>query len=281
MIEEKRDPIALLDSGVGGLTVAREIIRFIPGKRIVYFGDTLHLPYGPRKRKEVEGFVFKIIDYLISEKRAGAIVIACNTASAFVLKKAQRFYAIPIFGTLIGACQKAVQESNKHRIAVIGTEGTIGSGAYQQALLELRPDLQIFVRACPRFVELVEAGQLSGDKIVRTAHYYLDDLREKDIDVLILGCTHFPYLMPVIRRVMGKGVNLINPAVEVAKEVKGSLNLSGNIAVDLDMAGHEFMVSDKKKVSKLFLSEGRKYLELCNLNFTERNIFIEEEEDGR
>ncbi|MDI3548193.1 MAG: glutamate racemase [Halanaerobiales bacterium] len=284
MVKEGNRPIGLLDSGVGGLTVAREIALSLPEEELVYYGDTLHLPYGPRTREEVRGFVFKIIDFLIEEKRAKTIVLACNTATAFTLEEARRRYPVPVFGTLDGACKKAVRESRNQKIGVIGTEGTINSQAYQRALLELDERLQVFATACPRFVELVEEGNFAGREVFDTANRYLDGLKGAGIDVLILGCTHFPYLIPVIRRVMGDKVTLINPAVEMAGEVKKWLKQEGlarqNGSHQEQISQQEFLISDMKRISKTFLEKGSKFLKLPSLNFTEKNIFEGEEDDS-
>jgi len=202
-------PIGMLDSGVGGLTVAREVMRLLPVEKLVYYGDTLHLPYGPRTRDEVRDYVYRIIDFLVEEKEVKIIVLACNTATAFLLEEARSLYKLPVFGTLDGACKRAIQETRGLKIGVIGTRGTIDSQAYQQALLRIDNRLEVFAVACPLFVELVERGLFEGKELTETAHRYLDDLREADIDVLILGCTHYPYLIPAIREVMGEDVILV------------------------------------------------------------------------
>jgi glutamate racemase len=270
-------PIGLLDSGVGGLTVAREIFKFLPEERMIYFGDTLHLPYGPRFMGEVREFVYRIIDFLLEEKKAKIIVLACNTATAVALEEARERYSVPIFGTIDGARRKAIELSVNNKIGVIGTEGTINSQAYQRALLEADKHLEVFSAACPAFVDLVEEGKFDGTEVEEMAHKYLDGLKKAGIDILILGCTHFPYLMPVIQRIMGEGVKLINPAVEVAREVKEALNIfnlyKGGGAINKDLSQQEFLVSDKGKISELFLREGSKFLQLPSLSFSEINIF--------
>lgn len=278
MSKEKR-PIALLDSGVGGLTVASEIVKFLPGEELVYFGDTLHLPYGDKSREEVRSYVFKIMEYLLQEKNARAVVLACNTASAYLLEEAQATFSLPIFGTIDGACRKAVEVSKNNRIGVIGTNGTINSWSYQDKLLEINSSLELFSQPCPRFVELVEEGKLKGEEIEETAHQYLDELKNDCIDVLILGCTHFPYLIPIIQKIMGNEVVLINPAVEVAREVAEVMNKDSKLHLkDGGINQQEFLVSDQKKVSTRFLKKGSSYLQLPSLNFKEKNIFTGGEE---
>lgn len=265
-------PIGMLDSGVGGLTVAREVIRSLPEEEIIYYGDTLHLPYGPRQREEVRSYVFQIIDFLLAERSVKAIVLACNTATAFTLHEAQKKYSIPVFGTLAGASKRAVEISQNRKIGVIGTEGTVNSQAFQSNLMKLDSDVKVFAAACPRFVELVEAGNFSGVEVEKTANRYLDGLKGAGIDTLILGCTHFPYLIPVIQKVMGEDVTLINPGVEVARDLMKSLNYP--LKSDHKRNGsQEFLVSDMFRISKTFLQEGSKFLKLSTLNFVERNIF--------
>ncbi len=269
--------IGLLDSGVGGLTVAREITRFLPRQRLIYYGDTLHLPYGPRDVEEVREFVFRIIDFLIEEKEAGIIVLACNTATAFTLAEAKERYPVPIFGTVAGATRKAVELTRNRKIGVIGTEGTISSRAYQKALLDRDRSLEVSAAACPDFVELVEEGKFDGPEVSRVAHHYLDGLKEEGVDTLILGCTHYPYLMPVIQGIMGDRVRLINPAVEMAREVKKVLTEMGLLNKEedkgRDIKQQEFLVSDMERVSKNFLRKGNRFLKLPSLEFREINIF--------
>ena len=272
---EKVRPIGILDSGVGGLTVGREIVRYLPDEKIVYYGDTLHLPYGKRLLKEVRYFVCQIIDFLLEEKQAKAIVLACNTATSAALTVVKDKYQVPIFGTIKSVIESAYQASNKKKIGVIGTEATINSQAYQKSLLNLDKKIKVFSAACPLFVELVEQGNFRGTEVKRIAHKYLDGLREAGIDVLILGCTHFPYLIPVIQEVMGEGVTLITSGKAMARNMSEVMKknniLNGNNYENI--AGQEFIVSDKRQISGKFLEKGREYLNLPSLKFKEYNIF--------
>lgn len=224
-------PIGIFDSGVGGLTVARSIIDQLPGESILYVGDTARGPYGPRPLAEVREFALEIMDKLVS---AGVktIVIACNTASSAMLRDARERYSIPVIEVIQPAVRRAVSASKTGNIGVIGTNATIESGAYLDAFAAA-PHLNIFSQACPRFVEFVERGETSGAEITKVAKEYLKPLQEKNIDTLVLGCTHYPLLTGVISYVMGNDVTLVSSAEETAKDLyrvlveKKLLNNSG------------------------------------------------------
>ncbi|MFN2341217.1 MAG: glutamate racemase [Halanaerobium sp.] len=273
-MEDSNRAIGLLDSGVGGLTVAREIFRLLPEEDIIYYGDTLHLPYGPKNLTLVRDYVEKIISYLISKKNVKAVVIACNTGTSAALEYVQQKFEIPIFGMIKSAAARAVEISDKQKIAVIGTEGTVNSSAYQNAILNLNKEAELYAEACPKFVDLVEEGKFDGEEVKKTALDYLSPLIEAEVDSLILGCTHFPYLTPLLRKIMGADVTLINPAHEMAVEVKKNL-------AEIDLlkeAGskdsvHKFIVSDRSRISRRFLEHGRRFLGLEALKFKEENIF--------
>lgn len=273
MLEDTDRAIGLLDSGVGGLTVAREIFKLLPAEDIIYYGDTLHLPYGPKDLNLVREYVEEIIKYLIEEKNVKAVVIACNTATSAALNYVQEKFNLPIFGMIDSAAEKAAALSQKRRVAVIGTEGTINSGAYQNAVKTLASDIKVYAEACPKFVELVEKGKFKGEKVEKTAQNYLASLISAEVDSLILGCTHFPYLTEVLQKTMGSEVNLINPAREMAFEVKSKLSESGLLKKKKQNGNHNFIVSDRSRISRQFLEHGRKFLGLENLNFKEENIF--------
>ena len=228
----KESPIGIFDSGVGGLTVARSIIDQLPGESILYVGDTARGPYGPRPLAEVRTFALEILDQLVA---AGckAIVIACNTASAAMLRDARERYDIPVLEVIQPAARRAVSASRSGNVGVIGTNATIESGAYLDAFAAA-PQLNISSVACPLFVEFVERGETSGAQITKIAKDYLQPLIDKKIDTLVLGCTHYPLLTGVISYVMGNEVTLVSSAEETAKDLyrtlveKDLLNLSGN-----------------------------------------------------
>mgnify|MGYP006277075397 FL=1 len=274
MLKDSNRAIGLLDSGVGGLTVAREIFKLLPQEDIIYYGDTLHLPYGPKDLTLVQEFVEEIISYLIEEKKVKAVVIACNTATSAALEYVQHKFEIPIFGMIKSAAARAVEISDKQKIAVIGTEGTVKSLAYQNAILNLNNEAELYAEACPKFVDLVEEGKFDGPEVEKTARRYLSPLIEAEVDSLILGCTHFPYLTPLLRKIMGDEVTLINPAHEMAVEVKNDLSRMGLLQrIEEENSVHSFIVSDRSRISRRFLEHGRRFLGLEALNFKEENIF--------
>ena len=245
-ILDKNAPVGVFDSGVGGLTVAREIMRQIPGERIVYFGDTARVPYGSKSKDTVIRYSRQIIRFLRTEN-VKAIVVACNTASAHALETVQKESDIPIIGVINAGARTAVRATRNGKIGVIGTEGTVGSGIYTEVMKKLRPDIEVTGKSCPLFVPLVEEGLLHDSVTDEIASRYLSVLKSKYIDTLVLGCTHYPLLRSTIGRVMGEDVTLVNPAYETALELRGLLNEQGlNREADLPLTGekYRFFVSD-------------------------------------
>ena len=210
-------PIGIFDSGVGGLTVARAVIDQLPKESILYLGDTARTPYGPRPLAEVRSFALEIMDQLVA---AGvkAIVIACNTESAAMLRDARERYSVPVIEVIQPAVRRAVSASRSGKIGVIGTQTTIDSKAYADAFAAA-PQLSITSIACPLFVEFVERGETSGAAITNVATEYLAPLVKEDVDTLVLGCTHYPLLTGVISYVMGNKVTLVSSAEETAKDL--------------------------------------------------------------
>lgn len=228
MIQTDRNaaPIGVFDSGVGGLTVAREIMRNLPNEHIVYFGDTARVPYGSKSKDTVIRYSRQIIRFLQSQK-VKAIVIACNTASALALETVEEEFDVPIIGVLKAGARAAADATVNKKVGVIGTESTINSRMYNKFIRELDPQIQLYGKACPLFVPLVEEGWLKDPVTEEVARRYLDELLEEDIDSLILGCTHYPLLRTLIRGVVGEKVNLVNPAYETAKELECLLEREG------------------------------------------------------
>jgi len=222
-------PIGIMDSGVGGLTVARAILDQLPGESIHYVGDTARGPYGPRPLAEVRQFSLEIMDRLVADG-VKLLVIACNSASAATLRDARERYEVPVVEVVHPAVRRAASATRNRRIGVIGTTMTITSGAYQDAFAAA-PDLAVFSAACPRFVEFVESGVTSGPDLLAAAREYLEPMRQAQIDTLVLGCTHYPLLTGVIAYVMGDEVTLVSSAEETAKDVYRTLT-----AADLLMA---------------------------------------------
>ena len=214
-------PIGIVDSGVGGLTVARAILDQLPHEPILYIGDTARGPYGPRPLAEVREFAIEIMDQLVTDG-VKMIVIACNSASAATLRDARERYDVPVIEVVHPAVRRAVAATRNGRIGVIGTEMTINSGAYNDAFAAAL-DVEIYSAACPRFVEFVESGVTGGDEILAVARQYLLPLQEADVDTLVLGCTHYPLLTGVLSYVMGDEVTLVSSAEETAKDVYRTL----------------------------------------------------------
>ncbi len=222
----KDRPVGVFDSGIGGLTVVRSMIDRLPGETIIYLGDDARWPYGPRDLDEVRGFARQIIDWLLSLD-VKLIVVACNTATAAFLEQAQEEYDIPLVGVVLPGARAAVECSRSGRIGVIGTKGTISSGAYKRALEHFDRNVTVFSTACPEFVEFVESGEVTGDRISEVALSYLDPMLDAGIDTLILGCTHYPLLEPLLQEVVGPDVTLISSAEETAREVDEILDRLG------------------------------------------------------
>ena len=210
-------PIGIFDSGVGGLTVARAILDQLPNESTLYIGDTARGPYGPRPLAEVRDFALESLDFLV-EQGVKALVIACNTASAAMLRDARERYSVPVIEVIQPAVRRAVAATRSGKVGVIGTRATIDSKAYLDAFAAA-PQLQIESIACPLFVEYVERGETSGAAITTVARDYLQPMIDAEVDTLVLGCTHYPLLTGVISYVMGNQVSLVSSAEETAKDL--------------------------------------------------------------
>ena len=250
----KEAPIGVFDSGVGGLTVAREIMRQIPQERIVYFGDTARVPYGSKSTDTLIRYTRQIIRFL-KTRGVKAIVVACNTASAVALEAVRDELDIPIIGVVRPGARVAVQATKNHKIGIIGTETTVNSGMYVKLIQQLDPQAQVIGKACPLFVPLVEEGWTKDPVTEEVARRYLADLQQSEIDTLILGCTHYPLLRHMVGEIMGDKVNLVNPAYETAVELRSLLEREG-IANDGNHTvfdnPYEFFVSDAAEKFKIF-----------------------------
>lgn len=238
-------PVGVFDSGVGGLTVAREIMRNLPSEKIVYFGDTARVPYGSKSKETVIRYSCQIIRFL-QEQQVKAIVVACNTASAFALDTVRDEFDIPIIGVIESGAKVAAARTRNKRVGIIGTVGTVGSGIHAQYLKKLDPGITVFGKACPLFVPLVEEGWLHDPVTVEVASRYLKELQDKDVDTLILGCTHYPLIRSTIRQVMGEEVCLVNPAYETALELGKLLEEQGLSSTGTEQKEfpYRFYVSD-------------------------------------
>lgn len=236
--------IGVFDSGLGGLTVLKEIMSILPNENIVYFGDTARVPYGPRSKETVIKYTFQAINFLIS-KNVKAIVIACNTATARSLELAQKKYNIPIIGVVEAGARTAAYTTQNNIVGVIGTEGTISSKAYEEEIHKINNNIEIIGKACPLFVPIVEEGWSDSEIAFLTAQRYLKELQESGIDSLVLGCTHYPLLKDTIKKVVEDKIKLVNPARETAKDLKNVLTkhdlLRGNSS---ELTFYNYFVSD-------------------------------------
>lgn len=243
----KNAPIGVFDSGVGGLTVAREIMRNLPHERIVYFGDTARVPYGSKSKETVIRYSRQIVRFLQTQE-VKAIVVACNTASALALEEIQKDIDIPIIGVVKPGAKVAAQTTKNKRIGLIGTRGTVRSDLYRTTIQKEDKEIQVIGQACPLFVPLVEEGWLKDPVTVEVAQRYLEPLLGKDIDTLILGCTHYPLLRSLLKELVGDKVTLVNPAYETAKELgrllkEHDLESEGQIEEEFP---YRFFVSDEE-----------------------------------
>ncbi|MEO5824599.1 MAG: glutamate racemase [Gemmatimonadales bacterium] len=251
-------PIGIFDSGIGGLTVARTIHELLPNESTIYLGDTARVPYGPKSPETVQRYSREIVDWL-SREGVKAVVVACNTATAHALPALRERLAMPVVGVIEPGARAAALTTARGTVGVIGTAGTISSGAYRRALeLEL-PGARIVERACPLFVPLVEEGWLSHPATRAVAEEYLADVRAAGVDVLVLGCTHYPLLKPLIGDVMGCGTVLIDSAYETARELVGVLQHHGIAASPDAVVTHRYVVTDDierfERVGAVFLGK--------------------------
>ncbi|MCK4259313.1 MAG: glutamate racemase [Halanaerobiales bacterium] len=266
-----KSPVGFLDSGIGGLTISSEVIRLLPGENIIYYGDNAHFPYGPRLQWEVRDFALRIIDYLVNECDAKYIVVACNTASVAAIDVASEVFSVPIIGPITEGAKEAVQSSKNQKIGLIATEGTVSSQGYQNAIYKLNPDAEVVAHATPKLVDIVEKGQLSDLETEGILREYLTPFINTGCDSLILGCTHFPFLMETIKKVIEGKMNVIFPGTEIAERIKRDLADTG--LLNPDKKGDEiYLTSQLSNVSKDFLKIGRERLGM-NLDFQELNLF--------
>lgn len=241
-------PVGMFDSGVGGLTVARAVIDSLPHEDLVYFGDTARCPYGPRPPKEVRKFALEIMDSLVEED-VKLLVIACNSASSIALEDARHRYDVPVIGVIDPGVRAAVSATRNRRIGLIGTEVTVASGAYDEAVTATRANVTLVSKACPRFVEFVERGDTTSDEVLAVAEGYLGFLKQRDVDTVLLGCTHYPLLSGVIQYVMGEGVVLVSSAEATASEVFAKLKDDGLLNQQDRPGTHRFISSSQDGIS--------------------------------
>ena len=243
-------PIGVFDSGVGGLTVVKEILQQLPNETIVYFGDTARVPYGNKSKETIIEYSRQIVDFLLNHG-VKAIVVACNTASAFALETIKDEISVPIIGVVRPGAYMAANATRNNRIGIIGTEGTVNSGLYSDLLSEYNPDIKVFSKACPLFVPLVEEGMINDTVTDEMIRRYTKELTSKDIDTLVLGCTHYPLLINAIGNILGDTITLVNPAYETAKTLKKELTELDLLSTH-SSSEHAFFVSDRADKFKDF-----------------------------
>ena len=249
-------PIGVFDSGIGGLTVARELMRQLPNESIIYFGDTARVPYGPKSPDTVLRYSREIVDFLKGEG-VKAVVVACNTATAHALAALKEENDLPIIGVIEPGSRAAARATKSGNVGVIGTQGTINSRAYERAIKAADQDAKITALACPLFVPLVEEGWLDTEVTRLVAEEYLEPLKGAHVDTLVLGCTHYPLLKPVIGGVVGRDVRLIDSAEETAAETAATLKDAGLAHDETDTARYRFIASD---APEQFLRVGGRFL---------------------
>ncbi|MUK86943.1 glutamate racemase [Ornithinibacillus sp. L9] len=242
-------PIGVIDSGVGGLTVVHELMRQLPKEKLIYLGDTLRCPYGPRPEHEVVQFTWDMVEFLL-EKDVKMIVVACNTATAYTLKELQDHLSIPVVGVIQPGARAAIKNTKNNHVGIIGTEGTIRSNAYIEALQYIKSDLDINALACPLFVPMVEQGILSGlqaEEIVKESLQPLMRYKD-DMDSLILGCTHYPLIREVIQKVLGPQVTLISSSEETARETSAILEFHQLLNTGNEQTNHQFYTTGELEI---------------------------------
>lgn len=258
---DRNAPIGVFDSGVGGLTVAKEIMHQIPDERIIYFGDTARVPYGSKSKETVTKFSRQIVRFLQSQG-VKAIVAACNTASAYALDELEKETDIPMIGVIKPGAKVASEATRNGKIGVIATEGTISSAIYSRYIKEINPQVTVTEKACPLFVPLAEEGLWRDPVTDEIAKRYLTELIDTDIDTLVLGCTHYPLIRETIGKIMGEKVTLVNPAYETARELKELLvekDMLHGEETGLGNNKYQFYVSDSSEKFKTFANSIIKY----------------------
>ena len=244
MNNHAEDPIGVFDSGLGGLTVVKELIHHLPNERIVYFGDTARVPYGTKSAETIIRYSREIVRELLKH-RVKMVVVACNTASSLALDVLKKEFDLSILGVIDPGAKKAVDVTRNHRVGIIATASTIKSGKYAKKIVQLNKNITVSSQACPLFVPLVEEGWYDHAVTYQVAEQYLSEMKKNKIDTLILGCTHYPLLKNVLHNVMGPRVQLVDSAQEVALQVKDLLAKGRLLRTRLGPGQHTFIVTDE------------------------------------
>jgi len=248
--------IGIFDSGVGGLTVLKEIVKALPQEDTIYLGDTARVPYGTKSPETVTRYSMEITSFLVS-RDIKLLVVACNTASACALETLKKHFSIPIVGVIEPGARRAASSTRTGKVGVIGTEGTIRSSAYAKAIKRINPGIEVITRACPLFVPLAEEGWIDNEVTRMTADIYLGGLKNEGVDTLVLGCTHYPILKKTIGESMGSGVQLVDSAEETARTVAEILRNSSMIRPASEKGNHHYFVTD---VPAGFIKVGNRFL---------------------
>jgi glutamate racemase len=257
----KDKPIGVFDSGIGGLTVVKRFLSSLPNENIIYFGDTARVPYGSKSNSTVIEYSLQDARFLIN-KKVKAIVVACNTASSVAIEEIRNTFDVPVIGMIGPGSMSAIQNTKNKRVGVIGTRATISNNAYSKRLKYLDPDIVVFEKACPLFVPLAEEGWTHHEVTYKVAEEYLAELKEREIDTLVLGCTHYPILSDVIQKVIGTDVKLVDSGIAAAEVVKKELQKNDLLSGNKTIGYSEFYVSDIptkfKEIAELFLGKSVK-----------------------
>ena len=251
-------PIGVFDSGVGGLTVVKQIMKVMPHENIVYFGDTARVPYGTKSKEAVTKYSKQNVRFLLS-KGVKAIIVACNTASSNSMDAMREAFDVPIFGVVVPGVEEAVQATKNKKIGVIGTAGTVRSGAYEKMILEKDSEMQVFTKACPLFVPLAEEGWTDNEVSRQAAKRYLDELVEKGIDSLVLGCTHYPLLKRCIGTTVGDDIKLVDPAKATAIRVMNFLGERNQLNQEAAEGKKQFYLSDSTDMFQFVCEKALKF----------------------
>lgn len=268
-------PIGIFDSGLGGLTVLKEISRILPNENVVYFGDTARVPYGTKSKETIIKFSVEDADFLM-DIDVKMIVAACNTVSSLSLDILTRRYDIPLVGVIKSGARKAAEITHRMKVGVIGTKATISSGIYEKEIKSINPGISVVSASCPLFVPLVEEGRFTGAITRQIAEEYLLPIKKSSIDVLILGCTHYPLLSPVIQEAAGNKILLVDSAKETAKEVKRTVDENKIGKTTKGKSVYRFYVSDEpflfKKIGEKFLGRSIENIEKVEIELKERYV---------
>jgi glutamate racemase len=263
-----RAPLGVFDSGIGGLTVARALFERLPHESVIYFGDTARVPYGPKSPDTVRRYAGEILAYLLG-RGVKALVVACNTISAHALDYLRARSSVPLVGVIEPGASAAAHATRAGKVGVIGTAGTIASGAYERAIKALLPEAVVCAQPCPLLVPLVEEGWFDHPATELIARHYLEPLVRAGVDVLVLGCTHYPLLKPLLARVLGPQVTLVDSAEETAKAVAHVIEENGLAAPEGARSVHRFVVSDDephfRRVGARFLGSRLQHVEVVPL----------------